>query len=289
VIRRLAIVGVGLLGGSAAKAARAEGLAREIVGIGRDAGRLGPPLREGVLDRATTELEDGVRDADFVLLAAPVLASEGLLARVWRAAPEGAVVTDVGSTKRGIVRAAERLAAERRAVAFCGSHPMAGSERSGYGVARADLFRGATVIVTPTDRTEPRAVKAVSELWEALGARVRALDPESHDRVVAAISHLPHAVAYALVTTCSSSPPSPSDRRRSTYCPRVAVELFVAKYTCQPARRRRSSVSRAYGSTCHAIENAVPPSSTTCIPPTTTHDNPDDTMPIVMRRSAVIS
>ena len=103
-IRRLAIVGVGLLGGSAAKAARAEGLAREIVGIGRDAGRLGPPLREGVLDRATTELEDGVRDADFVLLAAPVLASEGLLARVWRAAPEGAVVTDVGSTKRGIVR-----------------------------------------------------------------------------------------------------------------------------------------------------------------------------------------
>ena len=236
-IRRLAIVGVGLLGGSAAKAARAEGLAREIVGIGRDAGRLGPPLREGVLDRATTELEDGVRDADFVLLAAPVLASEGLLARVWRAAPEGAVVTDVGSTKRGIVRAAERLAAGGRGCAFVGSHPMAGSERSGYGVARADLFRGATVIVTPTDRTEPRAVKAVSELWEALGARVRALDPESHDRVVAAISHLPHAVAYALVDAVARLEPEALEfaargfldtTRIAAADPDVWTEIFLA-------------------------------------------------------------
>ena len=197
-IRQLAVVGVGLLGGSVAKAARQGGLARRIVGIGRDAGRLEPALDDGTLDLAVTDVDAGVRDADFVLLAAPVLAIEGLLERVGRAAPVGAVVTDVGSTKRNIVRAAERLAA-MRPLAFVGSHPMAGSEQAGYRVARPDLFRGATVVVTPTEATELAALKKTTEFWEALGARVTSLDPETHDRTVAAISHLPHLIACALV------------------------------------------------------------------------------------------
>ena len=197
-IRQLAIVGVGLLGGSVAKAARSGGLARRIVGVGRDPERLRPAVDDGTLDAAVTELDAGVREADVVLLAAPVLAIEGLLERVWRAAPDGALVTDVGSTKRNIVRAAERLAATR-SLAFVGSHPLAGSEQAGYRVARADLFRGATVVVTPTEKTELAALKKITELWEALGARVTALDPETHDRTVAAISHLPHLIACALV------------------------------------------------------------------------------------------
>ena len=197
-IQELAIVGVGLLGGSVAKAARAGGLARRIVGVGRDVARLQPAVDDGSLDAATIELETGVREADFILLAAPVLAIEGLLERMWRAAPDGTVITDVGSTKRNIVRAAERLAA-RRPLAFVGSHPLAGSEQSGYGVARAGLFRGATVVVTPTEGTELGALKRVTEFWEALGARVSSLDPETHDRTVAAISHLPHLIACALV------------------------------------------------------------------------------------------
>jgi prephenate dehydrogenase len=198
VIHELAIVGVGLLGGSVAKAARAGGLARRIVGVGRDRDRLRPALDDGTLDAITTDLVAGVRDADFVLLAAPVLAIEGLLEPVGRAANEGTVVTDVGSTKRNIVRAAERLAGAG-SPAFVGSHPLAGSEQSGYRVARADLFRGATVVVTPTERTALAALKRVSEFWEALGARVTSLDPETHDRAVAAISHLPHLIACALV------------------------------------------------------------------------------------------
>ena len=197
-IRELAIVGVGLLGGSVAKAARAGRLARRIVGIGRDAGRLRPALEDGALDAITTDLAEGVRGADFVLLAAPVLAIEGLLEPVSRAGPAGAVVTDVGSTKRNIVRAAERLFTGRR-LAFVGSHPLAGSEQSGYRVARVDLFQGATVVVTPTEATELVALKRTTEFWEALGARVTSLDPETHDRTVAAISHLPHLVACALV------------------------------------------------------------------------------------------
>jgi len=198
VIQQLTIVGVGLLGGSVAKAARSGGLARRIVGVGRDPERLRPAVDDGTLDVAVTDLDAGVREADVVLLAAPVLAIEALLERVWRAAPVGALVTDVGSTKRNIVRAAEQLAVTR-SLAFVGSHPLAGSEQAGYRVARADLFRGATVIVTPTEKTELAALKKTTELWEALGARVTSLDPETHDRTVAAISHLPHLIACALV------------------------------------------------------------------------------------------
>ena len=205
-IRTLAIVGVGLLGGSVAKAARAGALARSIVGVGRDRARLEAALRDGAIDRVTTDLEAGVGGADFVLLAAPVLALEALLERVWRAAADGATLTDVGSTKAAIVRRAEGLAAGRP-LAFVGSHPMAGSEKSGYGVARPDLFQGALVLVTPTDRTEPRALKAVTGFWEALGARVDALEPEAHDAAVAAISHLPHAVADALMDAVARSAP----------------------------------------------------------------------------------
>jgi prephenate dehydrogenase len=199
VIGRLAIVGVGLLGGSLAKAVRAHALAREIVGIGRDRGRMQAALRDGALDRATTDVAEGVAGADRIVLAAPVLTNETLLARVWQAAPPGAVVTDVGSTKRGIVAAAERLAAGRREVYFVGSHPMAGSERAGYAVARVDLYQGATVVLTPTEATDAGAAKSIGELWSALGARVVVLDPATHDRAVAAISHLPHVAAWALV------------------------------------------------------------------------------------------
>ncbi len=235
-IQELAIVGVGLLGGSVAKAVRAGGLARRVVGVGRDTSRLRPALEDGTLDAATTDLDTGVRKADFVLLAAPVLAIEGLLERVWRAAPEGTVITDVGSTKRNIVRAAERLAAARP-LTFVGSHPLAGSEQSGYRAARADLFRGATVVVTPTDRTELAALKRATEFWEALGARVSSLDPETHDRAVAAISHLPHLIACALVDGAGRVEPSALDlaargfrdtTRIAAGDPEMWTEIFLA-------------------------------------------------------------
>jgi len=198
VIHRLAIVGVGLLGGSVAKAARARGLAHTIVGVGRDQTRLAEALGDGALDQATTDLPVGLRGADLVVLAAPVLVIEGLLGSVAAAVGPETLVTDVGSTKGSIVRRANALSASQP-FTFVGSHPMAGSERAGYAVARADLFQGATVIVTPTDATVPRATKEVSAFWEGLGARVSHLDPGAHDRVVAAISHLPHLAAFALV------------------------------------------------------------------------------------------
>jgi prephenate dehydrogenase len=198
VIRRLSLVGLGLLGGSVAKAARAERLADEIVAVGRERGRLEPALREGVVDRISTHLEEGVAGSDFCLLATPVATLAALLPVVWRALPADAVLTDVGSTKAAIVAVAESLG-RQRPLAFVGSHPMAGSEQSGYGASRRDLFRGATVILTPTESTDSQAVKRVGAFWEALGGRLVILDPVTHDRATAAISHLPHLVADALV------------------------------------------------------------------------------------------
>jgi prephenate dehydrogenase len=208
VIRRLAIVGVGLLGGSVAKAARARGVATEIVGVGRDAGRLEAARRDGTFDRVTTDLAGGVTDADVVVLAAPVITILALLEAVAKASGPETIVTDVGSTKREIVATAERLGPLR----FVGSHPMAGSEKAGYAHARVDLFHGATVIVTPGEASEPAAVKTIVALWEGVGAaRVLTLAPDVHDRAVAAISHLPHLVAFALVDAVERFEPGAFD------------------------------------------------------------------------------
>lgn len=205
-IGRLSIVGLGLLGGSVAKAARAGSLAQEIVGVGRNRDRLEPALRERAVDRITTDLAEGVEGADLIVLATPVTVLERQLADVWRAASPRTLITDVGSTKVGIVKAAEALGLSRP-LDFVGSHPMAGSNLSGFAVARADLFSGATVIVTPTDRTPPDAVKRVTGLWEAMGGRVTIMDPATHDRAVAAISHLPHLVVDALVAAVTDMDP----------------------------------------------------------------------------------
>jgi prephenate dehydrogenase len=198
VIARLAVLGLGLLGGSVAKGARAQGLAREIVAIGRRRESMELAVRDGAVDAITTDVAEGLAGADFCVLATPVATLASLLDVIWRAAPDDLVLTDVGSTKAAIVQAADGLA-RRRPLAFIGAHPMAGSEQSGYGVARADLFKGALVVLTPTDASNPEALKRVWGFWEALGARVTTLDPATHDRAVAAISHLPHLVADALV------------------------------------------------------------------------------------------
>jgi prephenate dehydrogenase len=198
VIGRLSIVGLGLLGGSVAKAARAASLAQEIVGVGRNPKSLEPALRARAVDRITTDLSEGVSGADMIVLATPVATLEGQLPAVWQAASSHALLTDVGSTKAGIVKVAEALG-DSRPLSFVGSHPMAGSNLSGFSVARGDLFTGATIILTPTDRTPAEPVKRVTEFWEAMGGRVTVMDPATHDRAVAAISHLPHLVVDALV------------------------------------------------------------------------------------------
>jgi prephenate dehydrogenase len=199
-IGRLAVVGLGLLGGSVVRAARARRTAGEIVGISRNPETLAAAHRAGVLDRATSRLEDGLAGADLVMLCAPVGALPGLVRAAWPLLADGAVLTDVGSVKHGVVGAAETCP-PRPGVAFVGGHPMAGSERSGYEASSPDLFAGRLTLVTETASTSPEALRRVTRFWEALGSQVRVLTVDVHDRGVALISHLPHLAAYALVAT----------------------------------------------------------------------------------------
>ncbi len=195
--RVVAIVGVGLLGGSLGLALRARRLARRVVGVGRRQSSLDRAIALGAVDDATLDLRAGVAEAELVVLATPVGAMVELARAAADAMPRGSLMTDVGSTKAQLVRALEEVAGGR--FRYVGSHPMAGSEKHGVDEATPGLFDGALCFVTPTARTDPRALAAVTELWQALGTRVRRLDPAEHDRLLAFASHLPHLAAAALV------------------------------------------------------------------------------------------
>ncbi len=199
--RKVAIVGVGLLGGSLGMALRSRKLARRVVGIGRRQAALDRAIAVGAVDEGTLDIRAGASEAELVVLATPVGSMVELARAAAQAAPQGALMTDVGSTKARVVQGIEEAAGGR--VRFVGSHPMAGSERRGVDEASATLFEGALCFVTPTPRTDPLALAAVRELWQAVGARVRALTPAEHDRLLALASHLPHVVAAALVNVAT--------------------------------------------------------------------------------------
>ena len=237
-----------------AKAARAEGLAREIVAVGRRRESLEPPWRDGAVDHITTDVADGVAGSDFCVLATPVATLTSLLREVWRAAPDDAVLTDVGSTKAAIVSTAEALG-RARPLAFIGAHPMAGSEKSGYAVARPDLFKGALVILTPTDSSLPVALERVREFWQALGARVMTLDPVTHDRAVAAISHLPHLVADALVDAVLRMDPRFLDVAAAGFKDTTRIAASNARVWREIFQENRAALGEALGVFRRALDD----------------------------------
>jgi len=254
VIRRLTLLGLGLLGGSVAKAARAEGLAREIVAVGRRRENLEPALRDGAVDRITTDVAEGVADSDFCILATPVATLASLLRDAWHAAPDDVVLTDVGSTKAAIVKTADDLG-RVRPLAFIGAHPMAGSEKSGYAVSRPDLFKGALVILTPTDSSVPSALERVREFWRALGARVMILDPVAHDRAVAAISHLPHLVADALVDAVLRMNPRFLDIAAGGFKDTTRIAASNARVWREIFQENRAALGEALGAFRQALDD----------------------------------
>lgn len=194
-IDTLTIVGVGLIGGSVGLAAKSRGAARRVIGVGRSAEFLELAVAHGAIDVGTTDLREGVRDADLTVVCTPVDQIAAVVIEAASYCRPDAVLTDAGSTKGTVVRdLAGRLPAR---VAFVGSHPLAGSEKSGVEHAQADLFSHKMVVVTPTADTPPAAVERVEGFWRAIGARVERMTPDDHDRAVAFTSHLPHAVAAA--------------------------------------------------------------------------------------------
>ena len=195
----MAVVGVGLIGGSLARAARERGLVSRIIGLGRGEENLRRALELGVIDVMETDWSKGIQDAELVVLAIPVEGIVQVLPKIASLLEDESIVTDVGSVKGSIVREAERiLPAPGR---FIGGHPIAGTENSGVEASFASLFTDRKTILTPTDRTDPEALDRVRQLWEAIGSTVVLMDTDRHDRVMGFVSHLPHIVAYALVHT----------------------------------------------------------------------------------------
>jgi prephenate dehydrogenase len=204
---RVAIIGVGLIGGSFSLALKEKKLCGHVVGAGRSAANLETALERGAIDSIAPDAATAAQDADLVLIATPVAQFEQVLASIKSNLKPNAIVSDAGSTKRDVVAAA-RKGLGTKVARFVPAHPIAGAEKSGAGAASADLFRGRRVVLTPLAENGGEDIETIAGAWSAVGARVSRMTPEEHDGVFAAVSHLPHLLAYALVNEVSRRPNS---------------------------------------------------------------------------------
>ncbi len=196
---KAAVIGVGLIGGSLAMVLREKGIAGRITGVGRGIANLKAAKRLGVIDDFTQDPAEGVKGADLVFVSVPVLRIAETLRKAAPSLKPGCIVTDAGSVKGPVVRDVEPLMP--KGVSFVAGHPIAGTEHSGVEAAFPGLFRDRVCVLTLTEKTEPGAVEKVRAMWEAAGSKVVLTDARTHDRMLAAISHLPHMIAYTLVNT----------------------------------------------------------------------------------------
>jgi prephenate dehydrogenase len=231
----VAIVGVGLIGGSIGLALRERKLARRIIGVGRRQSSLDAARKIGAIDHGVTNLATGVADAQVLIVATPVDTIAERIVQASAAVPPDCLITDAGSTKEQIVAKVDAaLAARRGGPRFIGSHPLAGDHRTGPEHARADMFDGRMVVITPTDATRPAAVTEASGFWQSLGANVISMPPGKHDAALAITSHLPHLVAIAMATSTPSEflPLTASGWRDTTRIagaePRIWQPIFTA-------------------------------------------------------------
>jgi len=204
-LETVAIVGVGLIGGSIGLALRERKLAKKVIGVGRRASSLTKAKRCGCVTSTTTSLARGVAKAELVIVCTPIELIADQVREIAEVCADECLITDAGSTKGAIVRRLESKwgGGDQRGVTFVGSHPLAGGEKGGPDMAVADLFQDRPAIVTPSHCTPKEAQHQVEEFWTALGSQVTVMSAEEHDRAVAAISHLPHLVAAALAGATS--------------------------------------------------------------------------------------
>jgi prephenate dehydrogenase len=202
---RLAVLGVGLIGGSFALALKQARLATHVVGAGRSPANLRLALERGAIDSIAPDAAAAAREADVILVAAPVAQFPQLFGEMAPRLSPKTIVTDAGSTKRDVIAAARRALGPKIAQ-FVPAHPVAGAEKSGVAAASAELFRGRRVILTPLPENDREVVAKIQSLWSACGANVTRMDADEHDRVLAAVSHLPHVLAFALVHEVARRP-----------------------------------------------------------------------------------
>ena len=199
--KQVAIIGVGLIGGSLGMILRRKALADHVVGIGRRVENLKTAVALGAIDRYVADPQEGVRGADLIVLATPVDTYERHLQEWAHCLAPGAIVSDVGSVKGTLVERSE--AAMPAGVHFVGAHPIAGKEKTGVAAGSDQLFKGARCILTPTKRTDATALERVRQLWEETGSVMLTMDPHLHDQILGAVSHLPHVAAFALMNALS--------------------------------------------------------------------------------------
>lgn len=207
-LSKLVVFGVGLIGGSFSLAMRRAGMVRDVVGIGRDAANLDTARRSGIADRtyaSRDKWQHELADADLVLVAVPVGQMRSVFAQIAPHLGAHSVITDAGSTKQDVIAAARSTLASALA-RFVPAHPIAGTERSGAAAAFATLYEGRSVLLAPVAETSVEAIALVDACWSACGARVARIDAARHDQLFAAVSHLPHALAFALVGALAARP-----------------------------------------------------------------------------------
>jgi prephenate dehydrogenase len=209
---KVALIGVGLLGGSIGLALREKRQAGTVVGFVRRAASIIESEKAGAVDRATRNLRQAIAGADLVIFCTPISRMRGLAEAMVPLLQRNAVVTDVGSVKGSVVREVEGMI-EQAGAHFVGSHPMAGSEKTGVSAARANLFQDAVCVVTPTARSSKSALRRVETFWESLGSTVLRLAPDFHDQLVSRSSHLPHLIAAVLAHSVLA-PDQPAEQRR---------------------------------------------------------------------------
>ena len=202
-LKKLVIFGVGLIGGSVALALKKAGSSAEIVGVGRSADSLQTALDLGVIDTATNDVAVAVKDADIILIAAPVAQTPSIMHAIKPHLATTTVITDAGSTKGDVLQCAAEILGDQLNQ-FVGGHPIAGAEKSGVTAAMADLYIDRNVVLTPTPATDTQTIQRVRTLWQICGANVSEMPAETHDGIFAAVSHLPHLLAFALVDDIAS-------------------------------------------------------------------------------------
>ena len=198
--KTVSIIGVGLIGGSFALALKNKGLADKIIGYGKNEERLKRAKNLAIINQFTTSLKDAAL-ADLIVFATPLGVFEKIVSDLAEFLKKGTVVIDVGSVKEWVVERIEKILPS--GVHFVGTHPIAGSDKTGFEYARAELFEGAKVIITPTERTDKSALEKISILWKKVGADVEFMSAKEHDRVYALMSHLPHLISFCMVNAVS--------------------------------------------------------------------------------------
>ncbi len=201
--QKVTIIGIGLIGGSLAWALKKSGEVAEIFGVDLDEKAIDYAIQEGIIDRGSNEIEKGVKQSEIIVIATHVGLIPRIAKSVFDIASKGSIITDVGSIKGKIVEEVE-VSLPSHLFYFVGGHPIAGTERSSVWAADYRLFQGKRCILTPTQKTQAEALAKAKSLWEIVGAEVFTMDPQTHDRVFAYVSHLPHAVAYALLNAVAS-------------------------------------------------------------------------------------